>query len=104
MAEVIINMLLNCNWINILSAMLTPTIAIAGTIIAFLQYRNNYLKSKNDLFDKRYEFYKKLRTWWLSTANVDSQHYDLEMIDLIPWAEEASFLFEKDIQQHILSL
>ena len=70
----------NYNWINVLSALLTPTIAIAGSVIAWLQYRTNSQKRKND----------------------NCRPHDVE--DLIPVAMEARMLFGKDIAQHIISL
>ncbi len=89
------------NWIAISAALLTPTIAIAGTVIAFLQWKTNHLKRKNELFDRRYDFYQKLREWWLATAMPE---FEFDIQDLIPLAEEAGFLFGDDISKHILSL
>lgn len=44
------------NWIQILSALLTPTIAVAGIAIGMLNYLHARRKRKDDLFDRRYEF------------------------------------------------
>ena len=89
------------NWISISTALLTPTIAIVAAGIAFLQWRTNDLKRNNELFDRRYEFYQRLRGAWLSTVDSD---LDIDMEDLISWAEEAEFLFGRDISTFILSL
>jgi len=89
------------NWIYILSALLTPTIAVAGVVIAFFQWKTNDLKRQNELFDRRYEFYQRLRKWWLATSAPAVNSFDIE--DLIPLAEEADFLFGNDISKHILS-
>lgn len=42
-------------WIDYLSALLTPTIAILGSFIAFQQWRINRARLKHELFDRRYE-------------------------------------------------
>jgi hypothetical protein len=80
----------------------TPAIGIFAIFIAWLQYDNNRKKRKNDLFDKRYEFYQRFRNWWLAAAGSETVSTDIET--LIPIAEEAFFLFGNDISQHILSL
>lgn len=85
-----------------LSAILTPIVAIGGLVIAVLNYRHAHRKRKDDLFDRRYEFYRRLRDWWLRTAEPDQPLVDAE--DVIPIAEEARLLFGEDIAQHILSL
>ncbi len=92
----------NCDWIKILSALLTPTIAIIGVIIAALQWQVNDLKRKNDLFDRRYSFYQRLEKAWLSTEDKNNRTWDFE--DLCPIASEAEMLFGKDIAKHIITL
>jgi len=44
--------------LEILSALLTPTIAVLGSVILILQYYLSRLKWKLDLYDKRYPFYR----------------------------------------------
>ncbi len=48
-------------WVPILSALLTPTIAISAVLIALQQWRTNRNRLKLDLFDKRYEYYDAAR-------------------------------------------
>lgn len=43
------------DWIDILSALLVPTIAILGFYIAYRQSRLDHLKFKHDLFDRRWK-------------------------------------------------
>ncbi len=93
-------------WVPVLSALLTPTIAVAGIVIAVLNYLHARRKRKDDLFDRRYRFYRRVRAWWLTTgtgaAPGEVPFVDLE--DVIPIAEEARLLFGKDIERHILNL
>jgi hypothetical protein len=89
------------------TALSIPTIvvAVAGLIISFLQWQSNQWKRKNDLFDRRYKFFKNIESWWIS-LNTDPDSPDDKVIyeDLIPFAREAKFLFGDDICNHILSL
>lgn len=94
------------DWIGILSASLTPTIAVAALILGVLQYRLAKQRRKDDLFDKRYAFYNNLRRIWLSTgtgAGPDEKPW-IDYEDLIPFAIEAEFLFGKDISDHVMAL
>ena len=91
----------NKSLVDILSAWLTPMVAVAGIGIAFFQCRLAVKKRKDDLFDKRYEFYKKAENGWIATYREDVM--EPEVTDLIPLAEEATFLFGKKIGEHILS-
>jgi hypothetical protein len=45
-------------YIEIFSALLTPTIAVITTFIAIQQYRNNRLKQRLDLYERRMAIYK----------------------------------------------
>lgn len=92
-------------WIDILSALLTPMLAVFGALIAYLQWRTNELKRKNDYFDRRYNFYKRIESMWLSSTTDEqllAEGFEIE--DLIPLADEAGLLFGKDVAGHIVSL
>ena len=86
--------------IELLSAWLVPIIGIVTIITAFLQIYYTAKKRKDDLFDKRFDFYKRLERYWLSTNSNGPP----DITDLFPIASEARFLFGKDIERHILSL
>lgn len=89
--------------VDILSAWLTPIVAIIGVIIASVQVWLAFKKRKDDLFERRYDFYQKLENMWLATRDYENPSYpDVE--DLIPWASRAEFLFGGDIADHILTL
>src|SRR4030042_2233781 len=47
--------------IDILSALLTPTIAILGIYIAYQQWRTNKNRLKLELFEKRYEIFSSIK-------------------------------------------
>lgn len=44
--------------IEVLSALLTPTIGVALIVIAYLQWKTNDLRLRHEMFDRRYKIYK----------------------------------------------
>ena len=48
-------------WINILSALLTPVIALVVGYVAWQQWRTNQKRLKLELFDRRYAVYQAAR-------------------------------------------
>lgn len=87
--------------IEILSALLSPLLAILGMIFIALGWETNEKRRQNDLFDRRYKLYVQLKEAYLNQHNSEARPLDVE--DWIPYAEEAGFLFGDDIQKHILS-
>jgi len=45
------------DWVDILTALLTPTVAILGVTIAYQQWRLNSKKFKHELYDRRLHIY-----------------------------------------------
>lgn len=89
------------DWIDILSALLVPTIAIAGIIIAILQWRTSELSRKQELFDRRYTFYQRVRKIYFAVASSEEP---TDVTDFFDVAEEASFLFGADVAKHIVAI
>ena len=87
--------------IDTLSAWLVPAIPVAGIIIGFLQWCTNELHRKQDLFDKRYDFYQRLRKVYLAHHGTNPSQFHEATLE--PYIEEASFLFGADIPTHIQS-
>jgi hypothetical protein len=94
------------SWITLAAAALSPIIAIAGVAFAHGNIRLARRRRDDELFDRRYEFYQRLRSMWLQTGNGAPHDSDpsVDIEDLIPIAEEAGFLFDDAIAQHVLSL
>lgn len=87
--------------VQILSALLVPAIAIAGGVIAWLQWRTNERKRRQDLFDKRYEFYRRaLSTYqeFHSDRIGSTEAWEFDYLYM-----EAKFLFGDDIVDHLQS-
>jgi hypothetical protein len=85
--------------IDILAAFTTPTIAAVVGLITFFQWRTNEKKRQNELFDRRYKFYQRLKSFYLIYSEQPRDE-----TDLIPFCDEASFLFGDDIVRHILAI
>ncbi len=88
------------DWVDVVVTSLAPAVLIFA--IAFAWAKINHKKQKDEFFDRRYDFYKRVKEFWLLTQNKNNHAPTLE--DLIPFAKEAAFLFGKDVQDHILSL
>ncbi len=98
-------MVINCekDWIDVFSALLTPTIAIVVAIIAFLQWRTAEINRRQQLFDKRYLFFKELwRRYENSVTSGRGEELDVE--DLFDMIHEAEFLFGKEIADHMMKI
>lgn len=96
----------NCEEIiRLLTALLTPTIAVVGVWIGLASHCLLKRKRKDELFDRRFRFYKDFEKLWKSTGEelLGKAHISLEWDDLAPWVQEAYFLFGKDIANHIKS-
>ena len=82
--------------IDILSAMLTPTIAILGIYIAYQQWRTNKNRLKLELFEKRYEIFMSIKKF---IANVLSSGIVEPGADIqfLRDTKSAGFLFDENI-------
>lgn len=90
-------------WTQILSAFLTPTIAVIAVYIAWQQWRTAESKRKQDLFDRRYKFYTSMwNVYSSSIVNLNVRKLDKE--DLLESVHEAEFLFGVDIVKHIFEI
>ena len=60
------------HWTQYLSALLTPTVAVFGSFIAYLQWVLARNKLKFDLFDRRYRVYEAARELLASIMTTGS--------------------------------
>ncbi len=82
--------------INILSALLTPTVAVLGLYIAWQQLQTNRQKLKSDTYERRLNIYKEVRR--LFGFIVRDATVSFEDIGKFQVATaEADFLFGKEI-------
>lgn len=82
-----------------LQDLITIIVSIATFVVAFSQFVIARKKRRDDLFILRYNFYKRICKYWVSTNDRerDSAKYD----ELMYFSEEASFLFGDDVKKHI---
>lgn len=95
-------------WITIASALLVPIVAIVGTCIAIFQWSLAAKKRKDELFDRRWDFYCRAKKIFLDelTNTINNQKKDkISRHISLNWtnhyADEAFFLFGEDIEKHI---
>lgn len=61
-----------CDWVPLLTSLMTPLIAGIAIYVAWQQWRTNRQKLKLDLFDKRFAIFQSTRTF-LSTVLRDGR-------------------------------
>ncbi len=88
------------NWVDILSALLVPTIAIFGSLIAFLQWRINRARLKHELFDRRYQQFTVIKNFLGSIMSSGKVCRDEETKYLIG-TSGIRFIFNKEIAAYI---
>jgi hypothetical protein len=83
-------------WIQVLQALLTPTIAIGVAVVAFMQWHTAHQRFVLDLFERRMEVYEQVRRV-VARVNSSGQADAEAEIELLSAIEKASFLFGRDV-------
>ena len=91
------------HYIEILAALLTPTIAIITTYIAIQQYRNNRAKLRHELYEKRLVIYKAV-TRFIRTARFAERIKPDDSMAFAAVKSESHFLFGNDVTDYISML
>lgn len=81
------------DWIDILTALLTPTIAILGIYIAYQQWYTNRNKLKIDLFDKRFQIFESIKKF-IANILTSGKVEDGDAIQFLRDIKSVRFLFE----------
>lgn len=84
------------DWVDILQALLTPTVAIFGSYIAYQQWRINKVRLKHELYDRRIAVYTGLINYLgviLSEAHFNNKAF----IDWMKKSYEEYFLLNDEI-------
>lgn len=92
--------LLDKSWINRLFEP-TTIIAIIVALFAFMQWYTSEKQRKQDIFEKRWELYSRVFGLFYQ-QQVLKQRIDVK--NLLPYANEANFLFDKAVAKHIMGL
>lgn len=91
------------SWVDLLSALLTPTIAVAVMLIAYLQWRTNYIRLKHELFDRRYEIFNVAVKFVLETS-VDEIYRGRELINFLEGTSGAAFIFNSELGDLLIAI
>lgn len=84
------------HWTQVLAALLTPTIAVFGSIIAYRQWRTAQKKLKLDLFEKRFSVYDAVRSF-IASVMTSGKAKDEEMYKFLSGTRETKWLLNDDI-------
>jgi hypothetical protein len=91
--------MIDINLIQLLSALLTPVIALVTTYIAIQQYRTSRLKFKLELFEKRYAIYQGVKKFILSAVREANLSND-DFFNLNEETQDAFFLFDERVDKY----
>jgi len=87
-------------WVTVLSALLTPTIAIFGAWIAYRQWRLGQNKLKLDLFDRRFAVYEGARGL-LRTIYSSGRVKDEDLYAFTSATSTAKWLFSAEVENYL---
>ena len=91
------------DWIDILTAMMTPTIAIVGSFIAFQQWKINQVRLRHELYDRRMAVYSKLMSY-LSAIMRDASFPQEAFSYWFSASYEGFFLFDDKMHEYLESI
>jgi len=87
-------------YIDIFSALLTPVIATVTTYIAVQQYRNNRLKVRHDLYDRRLAVLRATNRFFLSAWQSRGFTWD-DLKEFSLSKSEAHFLYDNELDNYL---
>lgn len=88
------------DWVDILSALLTPIIAIAAAGIGIMQWKINRNRLKHEMFDRRYEQYRAVKNFLGSIMSAGKASHEAQGEYLIG-TTGVEFTFSKDISDYL---
>lgn len=86
------------DWIEILSALLTPVIAIAGIVIGVFQWKLNKAKFRLEQFDRSFSMFEEIRTYLVSIISVGYPTKDAQT-SFLGGTSGSRFMFGKSISK-----
>ena len=88
------------NYIDVLSALLVPVIAIVGSVIAYQQYKINQQRLKHELYERRLAIFKLIKTY-LSKIYETGKVTRYEAMQFMYDVAESTFLLDESINSKI---
>jgi hypothetical protein len=86
--------------IEVLSALLTPLIAVVTVYIAIQQYRLSHWQFRNETYDRRLRIYKAVQLFLSDIVSNGPATYARNG-KFYSEASEAAFLFDESVQQYV---
>ena len=87
------------HWTTVLSALLTPTIAVFGSFIAYRQWRISRNKLKYELFDRRFAVYDAACSL-LASIMTSGEAKQEEVYKFIAGTSSAKWLLNDDVAKY----
>ncbi len=91
-------------WVKTANGAATPIIAAAVAFIAWMNWRTAELKRQQDLFDKRFDFYLRMKKLYEALVFDREERFEPDYDDIDRWYTEAKFLFGKELADHVGSI
>lgn len=88
------------DWIDVLQALLTPTLASFGILIAWLQWRPNDQRLKHERFGSRHAVVQALRHF-LQSIVVKGDVSEDERLNFLSASAGSRFIFDKNISEYL---
>lgn len=90
-------------YVDLLSALLTPLIAVIATYIAYQQYRANQLKLRHDLYDRRLQVFNAVAEF-LAHVMREGTTDRAQLMTLLQKTRESYFLFGNQVSKYVTEL
>lgn len=88
------------SWIDVLSALLTPVIALLAIYIAYQQYKINKQRLRHETYENRVKISKAVNKF-ISQITANGQTNYTNCHEFYSEASEAAFLFDSSIMEYI---
>lgn len=88
------------HWTTYLSALLTPTVAVLGSLIAYRQWRLAQNKLKLDLFERRFSVYEAARNL-LASIITSGKAKDEEIFKFMIATREAKWVLNAHVAEYL---
>lgn len=88
------------HWTAYLSALLTPIVAVLGSVIAYRQWRTAQNKLKHELFDRRFVVYSAATTL-LASIMSSGRAKDDELFKFLSATRDAKWLYNSEIADYL---
>jgi hypothetical protein len=88
------------HWTAYLAALLTPTVAVLGSLIAYRQWRTAQNKLKLDLFDRRFAVYSAATTL-LASIMGSGMATDEKLFEFLSATRDAKWLLSTEISAYL---